>query len=262
MKVGLIGCGAIGHFLLEKINQEKIFPNVEIVSVLDEREKSQPKLAKLADTYDLSFFSDADRFLSLEMDVVVECANVEAVRHYAPIVLTKKDLLIISVGALVDRAFYTELESIAKEHNRKMILPSGAIGGLDLIQAAKVSGGLQEVTLITRKPAKALLSETVEKETIIFKGKASEAISKFPKNINVAIILSLAGIGVNETNVQIVADPQIDKNIHTIKARGDFGEFELQIANHAMPGNPKTSYLTALSILSLLKSMGEQTIIG
>jgi aspartate dehydrogenase len=92
------------------------------------------------------------------------------------------------------------------------------------------------------------------KETVLFEGSAAEAIKKFPRNINVAIVLSLAGLGVENTKVTIIADPNIVKNNHLIEAWGSFGKLKLEIENDPMPNNPKTSYLAALSILATLQN--------
>lgn len=262
MKLGLIGSGALGTFLLEKLNKEHYLHDFTIQAIFDEREKSKVKLSVLAEKYNVTAYQNLDDFLQSDIDVVVECANIGAVREYAPKIAARKDLLIISIGALVEQAFYADLRKIATENQRKVMLPSGAIGGLDLIQAAKLSGNLQEVMITTRKPAMSLVDTDTGREQIIFDGLAKEAIEQFPKNINVAIILSLAGLGPNETKVKIIADPTIDKNMHSIQARGDFGHFELTIENLPMPSNPKTSYLTALSILASIKSLLDPVVIG
>ena len=196
------------------------------------------------------------------MNLIVECANVEAVKQYAPQIIQQKDLLIISVGALVDPFLYKELEETAKLKGNKVYLPSGAIGGLDVLRAANALGGLDNVTLITRKPAQALSKTPIEKETIIFEGSAKDAITNYPKNANIAIIISLSGIGVEKTSVKIIADPAVTKNIHTLKAEGDFGKLELTLENNPSPNNPKTSYLTALSILFSLKSLNRAISLG
>ncbi len=262
MKLGLIGSGALGTFLLEKLNEENHLHGVTIQAIFDERKKSKAKLGELSEQYNVAAYQNLDDFLQSGIDVVVECANIEAVRMYAPQIIAQKNLLIISIGALVDQVFYADLQKIAKTNNQKILLPSGAIGGLDLIQAAKLSGNLQEVVITTRKPAASLVDANTDREQVIFDGLATKAIEQFPKNINVAIILSLAGLGSNDTKVKIIADPNVDKNIHSIQARGDFGEFTLTIENFPMPSNPKTSYLTALSILASIKSLLDPVVIG
>src|SRR5690606_19312987 len=104
--------------------------------------------------------------------------------------------------------------------------------------------------------------EAIEHEKVVFEGPAEEAIERFPKNINVSIILSLVGIGAERTLVKIIADPHVEKNNHFIEARGSFGKLTLHVENDPMPNNPKTSYLAALSILSTLSNHSQNIHIG
>ena len=262
MNIGLIGCGSIGQFLSEKINQEQLFLNYQITSVFDEREKPSDKLLKLSEKYKFKVYKDLNRFLAADIDIVVECANIEVATKYACKILKEKDLMLISIGALADSNLHKELQTIAKLNDKKVFLPSGAIGGLDIVKAANITGGLTAVSLVTRKPANALGDKVFEKEQILFEGYAREAIQEFPKNANVAISLSFAGIGIDKTTVKIIVDPLIDKNIHTISLQGDFGSAEISIENNPSPTIAKTSYLTGLSILSALQSLDEQIVVG
>lgn len=262
VNIGLIGVGSIGKFLLEKLNHENILSGYKITAVFDERNKSNERLEMLAQKYHFSVYHELENFLTSDIDIVVECANVEVVKKYARQIIKQKDLFLISVGALVDPVLYEDLQSIAKRKHRKIYLPSGAIGGLDVLRAAQVLGGLDAVKLVTRKPAEALTAGTIEEETIVFDGPAREAIKAYPKNANISIIISLSGIGIDKTRVQIIADPKVNKNLHQLKAHGDFGKLELKLENNPSPDNPKTSYLTALSILSSLKSLDSVITIG
>ncbi len=261
MKIGLIGKGNLGKFLLDQLNVKMILPDLAITALFDEREKSRESLKKLAATYQCEPFYDLTSFLNSPIDLVVECATVDAVYSYAPKILQKKDMVVVSIGALADISFYEKIEEITKAKQTKLYLPAGAIGGLDAIQAASIMGGLESVTLMTRKPAKALGVESEDK-FVLFDGPAKEAIQQFPQNANVAITLSLAGLGVEKTRVRIIADPAIKQNIHTIQATGEFGNLEFTFQNYSLPTNPKTSYLTALSLLSTLKSLNKQIQIG
>lgn len=264
MNIGLIGAGTIGRFLLEKINQEKRLQGFKVTSVLDERNKSKDTLEELSHTYNIEHYNELSSFLNAPIDLVVECANVDLVKQYAKEIVKKKDFFIISIGALVDMDFYQELKTLSRSMDRNIYLPSGAIGGLDIIKSANVMGGLESVSLTTRKPAQALTDqdEVILKEKVLFKGAAKDAIAQFPKNANVSIILSLAGIGVEDTKVTIIMDPSVERNIHEVRATGDFGELNIKLENKPSPTNPKTSYLTALSILSALKSLDDAIKIG
>ncbi|MCM3723400.1 aspartate dehydrogenase [Solibacillus isronensis] len=258
MKIGLIGAGAIAHFLLEEIN-EKRQENLRITSVfVRDREKHH----LLESNYGVKVYTEIDAFLDSEIDIVVEAANIEAVHTLLPSAIRKKDVVLISIGALVDEELLAELNTLANEFNRRLYLPSGAIGGLDLLQNAHVLGTVTSVALTTRKPASSLIEETIEKEKVIFEGSATEAIRRYPKNMNVSIVLALAGIGFDETSVTLVADPKIDKNIHQIEMTGDFGEATFTIKNNPLPANPKTSYLAAMSILGTLKRINRKLLTG
>lgn len=254
MNIGIIGAGAIAHFLLEKMNRQQR-GNLRITSVFV-RDKEKYRLLESA--YGVSLYTDLEQFLDSDIDLVVEAANVEAVETLLPSVLKKKDAVLISVGALADEALLTEISDLT--HN--VHLPSGAIGGLDLLQNAHALGTVTSVSLTTRKPARSLIEEDIGDAKTVFEGTAKEAIRQFPKNMNVSIVLSLAGIGIERTHVQLVADPHIDKNMHHVEIIGDFGEATFSITNNPLPENPKTSYLAAMSILGTLERIGQKIRIG
>jgi len=177
------------------------------------------------------------------------------------------DLLIMSVGALVQGSFFAELAAKAEEKGCRIYLPSGAIGAMDALQAAKLQG-LEEVSLTTRKPPRALGKipgvdlEGLREPRVLYEGPAAEAVVKFPQNVNVAATISLAGVGPEKTVVRMIADPGIDQNIHEIRARGAFGSFEIRLANWPNPDNPKTSLLSCLSVVSLLRRIRGTVQIG
>lgn len=262
MNIGLIGKGALGTFLLEKINVDQLIPGCRITAIIDEREHAHNDLARIAHDYECVPFDSMDAFLDSTIDLVVECANIDVVRKYGEAILKRKSLLLISIGAFSDVVLKERMEKIALEKSHQIYLPSGAIGGLDIIKAANFTGALDHVTLTTRKPAHSLTSVQLEEEQVIFQGSAKEAIHKFPKNANVAIALSLAGLGIEKTNVTIIADPYSKKNVHHIHASGSFGDYEGTIMNNPSPENPKTSYVTGLSILATLKNVHEPIKIG
>lgn len=258
MNIGLIGAGAIAHFLLEEMN-EKQQDNLSITSVFVRDLKKYPMLES---SFGVTLYTDLEAFLDSEIDIVVEAANIEAVKTLLPTAIKKKDVVIISVGALAEEQLLTELNNLANEYKNRIYLPSGAIGGLDLIQNAHALGTVTSVSLTTRKPASSLISEEIEEAKVIFEGNATDAIRQYPKNMNVSIVLALASIGFDQTKVTLVADPQIDKNIHHIEVTGDFGEATFTIKNNPLPANPKTSYLAAMSILGTLKRMSNKLVIG
>ncbi|OIK14997.1 aspartate dehydrogenase [Bacillus sp. MUM 116] len=260
MKIGLIGGGNIGKFLLQSINIDGLLPNSKIVGLYTRNELSAKQLAEQFVT---ERFSTIQSIIQSNMDVIIEAATVQVAKDIAvPVLESGKDLVLSSVGALADLDFYQKLEKICLEKGTKIYLPSGAIGGLDVLKAAKSIGELQTVSIITRKPPKALPGAPEDREQVLFEGTAAEAIELFPKNINVSIILSLAGLGPKHTSVKIISDPKVEKNNHTIEATGSFGKLSIQVENNPMPNNPKTSYLAALSVLSSLKNIDASILVG
>ncbi|MFC5591432.1 aspartate dehydrogenase [Sporosarcina soli] len=258
MNIGIIGAGAIAHFLLEKINRHR-HENLRISSVFV---RNKEKYRLLESAYGVSLYTDLEKFLDSDIDLVVETANIDAVKTLLPSVLKKKDAVLISVGALADEALLTEISDLAHAYKHNVHLPSGAIGGLDLLQNAHALGTVTSVSLTTRKPARSLIEEDIDEAKTVFEGTAMEAIRQFPKNMNVSIVLSLAGIGIEKTSVRLVADPHIDKNMHHVEVIGDFGEATFSITNNPLPENPKTSYLAAMSILGTLERIGQKIRIG
>lgn len=258
MKIGVIGAGAIAKFLLRNVNQNQ-YGNMQITSILV---RNKEKYEMLESDYGVELFTDIEPFLDSSIDIVVEAADIHAVKALLPLVLKKKDAVVISVGALADVALLSEINNLVSKYNNKVHLPSGAIGGLDLLQNANALGTLKRVVLTTRKPASSLIEEEIDEAKVIFEGKAIDAITQFPKNMNISIVLSLAGLGIDNTEVRLVADPHIDKNIHQVDIRGDFGEASFSITNNPFPENPKTSYLAAMSILGTLQRMNEQIRLG
>jgi aspartate dehydrogenase len=197
------------------------------------------------------------------VDIVVEAASQDAVKNHAlSIIQNRKDLMVMSVGALLDESVLEILLSACKEFNKKIYLPSGAIAGLDAIKSVKDE--LESVTLTTTKNPKSLAGakffetnkidlDSITKPTIIYEGNAKEAVQLFPANINVAALLSLAGLGSEQTQVKIVADPAADKNIHQIEVKGKFGNLTINVQNVPDLSNPKTSRLAILSAIECLR---------
>ncbi len=253
MIVGLIGCGAIANIITNNISSENI--NINISYFYDKDIERAQNLATLNHGIAVINFEE----MIDKVDLILECASPDSVKQYAPTALKKgKDMIIMSIGALMDKEFYHSIYNIAKKNNSKIHLPSGAIVGLDGIKAVS-DFNLQEVNLITRKSPKSLGKDIYKKETL-FEGKASQAVKKFPLNINVAATISLACN--MDINVKIIVDPEVNQNVHEITVKGEFGEFKTITKNHPCNANPKTSMLAALSAIKLLKSLNETINIG
>lgn len=253
MKVGILGCGAIANIITSNIVPED--NGIDIAYFFDKDIERAENLASLAGGVAVLDFDD----MLDNVDLILECAAPASVREYAPKVLNHGlDMIVMSIGAFMDNDFYLEMESLARDNGARIHLPSGAIVGLDGIKAV-AKFGLKEVSLVTRKSPKSLGKE-IDTEEVLFEGKASEAVKEFPLNINVAATISIACK--RDIDVKIIVDPNVDRNVHEITAKGDFGEFKTTTMNYPCAANPKTSMLAALSAIRLLKSFNETICVG
>ena len=251
MKIGLIGFGSIGRFLAGNLKNEVAWIVEQKQSIATARSEAR-MLAPHA-----KIFSSVPAKCG-GANIVVECASQDAVKMLIPC-LKYSDALIMSVGALRDRKLLGALERAAQGSGRRIIVPSGAIGGLDAIKSVKPV--LHSVLLESRKPP-AGFGRSDSREVVLFEGNASDACEKFPKNINVSATLSLAGIGFEKTRVWIISDPKAKGNEHTITAKGDFGEMKLHFSNLPMKENPKTSMLAALAALRAIRERNGALVIA
>lgn len=235
MKLGLIGLGNIGSFLKEKIEEDS---SLELIGILDIDESKRT-------------VNSIEELLEKKPELVIEAAGSEAVKENAVKVLSQTNFLILSSSALADKNLENQIGKTSKENNTKLLVPSGAIIGLDGIAAVK--NQLESVKIETRKNPRGFGREDKE-ETILFEGNARDACKEYPKNVNVSATLSLNGIGFDKTKVKIISDPNTKANTHTITASGAFGKFTIKV--EAVPSkNPKTSTLAAMSAFDLIKNI-------
>ena len=265
-RVSILGCGAIGTNLASAIDNGEVSDvNIEGIydgimskaTILSDALKSKPFVAP-----------DMGSLLDLDADLVVEAASQDAIRSFGlKIVESGKDLMVMSVGALLDDDLHSRLFQMAKSNKRKIIIPTGAIAGIDALKAC--SGKISAVKLVTRKRPEALAGapffetnkidlNSLEQNTVLFDGSAVDAVKLFPSNVNVAAILSLAGIGKEQTKVVVIADPNIKTNSHEITVTGEFGEFRINMDNIPHPLNQGTSYLAVLSAIEAIRLYGSE----
>lgn len=259
-RIGLLGCGAIGTQIALAIDSGKI--PATLTYVYDgSKDASLTLVEKLQNKPEI--VENSHLLSSNPIDIVVEAASQDAVKDMALSVLqNKKDLMIMSVGALLDESIYEILSDACKDFKKTIYLPSGAIAGLDGIKSVKDE--LESLSITTTKHPRSLRGakffetsdidlDAINSPTVVFEGTAKEAVTLFPTNINVAALLSLVGIGSEKTNVKIKADPNTDKNTHHIEAVGKFGKMTFTIENFPDPNNPKTSRLAILSAIETLR---------
>ncbi|NLA37817.1 MAG: aspartate dehydrogenase [Methanomicrobiales archaeon] len=250
IKIGLLGCGNVGRIIAARAG------GIRIVAVFDIIPGRAEELAELCHA---RAYTDFDLFMQDEFSIVVEAASVDAVRLYGEAVLRSgRDIVILSVGALADEEFCERLIETALEAGRKIRIPSGAIIGLDNLKIGQISPP-EKLLLRTTKPP-ASLGMVAGERSEVFKGLARDCIKIYPKNINVAVALGLAAG--RDADVELRVDPGIERNIHEIFVQGEFGDIYIRVRNVPSPDNPATSYMAALSILTLLKNLENPLVVG
>jgi aspartate dehydrogenase len=214
---------------------------------------------------DLAIVESLDALRALSPDIVVEAAGQGAVTAYGEaLLLAGIDLIVVSVGALAEPGLFERLQAAAREGCARIVLPAGAVGGIDALSAMRL-GGLRDLRYRGIKPPLAWRGSPAESQvdldrldrrTVLFEGSARAAALAFPQNANVAATIALAGLGFDATRVELVADPAARHNLHEIEAEGVTGKLHLRIEGLASSSNPKTSALTALSVARALVNEG------
>ena len=255
LRVAIVGLGPIGKGAAEALDQGIEGLSLAAVSVQNPEKhhnwlgtlKKPPAVLPIGELSDVA-------------DIVIECAPAKLLRSIVePFVEKGKTAIVLSAGALLENE---DLIDIARQNGGQIVVPTGALIGLDAVTAAAV-GDIHSVRMVTRKPVRGLAGapflvennidiETIKEPLKIFDGTAREAAKGFPANLNVAVALSLAGIGPDRTRLEIWADPALTRNVHRVEVDSDSARFSMSIEN--IPSeNPKTGRITALSVIALLR---------
>ncbi len=258
IRVAVIGCGNIGTILAKAIDEGVVGAAV-LVALYDVEAKRCRVLASRLRRQSPRIVEGLEELLSTGPHVVVEAASQEAVRQYGPRVLEAgADLVALSVGALMDEALRRRLAEAARRHGRRVYVPSGALAGLDAVYALSLDE-IRRVRLVTRKPPRSLgLPEEPPGPVTLYRGPAGEAVKRFPANVNVAAALSLAAG--REAEVEVVADPGVEQNIHEVYVDAEASRLYVRVENRPSPSNPRTSLLAALSAIALLRRLADEAI--
>ena len=264
LRVAIAGLGAIGAKVAEALDQGIDGLVLAAVSVQNP-DKHRSRLSSL---------TSKPAVLPIEAlfgvaDIVIECAPSKLLRSIvAPFVSSGKTAVVLSAGALLDNE---DLIELAKQNGGQIVVPTGALIGLDAVTAAAV-GKIHSVRMVTRKPINGLAGapyivennidiERITEPLKIFDGTAREAAKGFPANLNVAVALSLAGIGPDQTKLEIWADPTVTRNVHRIEVESDSARFSMAIEN--IPSeNPRTGRITAQSVIAYLRKQRASLRVG
>lgn len=254
----VIGYGAIGKALIAQLDQEE--GEGAFRWAIWDRGNGTPRVDAGRPVTRVSSAAEA---LAFETHLVVECAGHAAVAAIVPGLLAAGlPTLICSVGVLADAAIADSLTEAAARGQSRVILPSGAVGGLDYLRAIAHLDGVT-VSYVSRKPPAAWQDELLvlgidpsllKEPHTLFDGSAEGAARQYPKNLNVAATLALNGIGMARTQVSVVVDPAVSANTHEVRIESPAGVAEFRFANNPAPDNPKTSLLTSLSVASEVRT--------
>ena len=261
LRIALAGFGAIGRTVADRLTKGIAGLRLTAIGV---RDPATPRTDLPPGVVATSLAGLAEH-----ADIVVECAPAALLPTIAePALRAGRTLVVLSCGALLDQMHLVDL---ARAHGGRIMVPTGALLGLDAVAAA-AEGEIHTIRMITRKPPRGLIGAPylvehgIELEGLtaplrVFEGTAREAARGFPANLNVAVALSLAGIGPDRTRLEIWADPGVTRNTHTIELDADSARLSMQIEN--VPSeNPKTGRITALSVIALLRKLRSPLAVG
>lgn len=269
LKIGIVGCGAIGTSLAKAIAKD-FKEQASLAALFDIDKDKAKKLSGLVSKKKDLRVGKLSQLIS-KSNLVIEASSAKCSWDIAKNCLKHgRSIMIMSVGGVVSRL--KELRSLSVIYRSKVYIPSGAISGIDALKAAAL-GKIENVTLSTRKnpvsfrgvayvEKQGIKLDKITEDKILFSGPAKAAVKYFPQNINVAAVLSLAGIGEGKTRVRIIACPGIKKNIHEIRIDSDCATITTRTENILHPDNPKTSFLAVLSAVAALKQILEPVKIG
>ena len=263
-RIAIAGLGAIGRVLARRLTDGIDGLTLTCVAARDEAKARAWLKAQRIDCPLVAVEAFPDH-----ADLAIECAPAEMLERICrPMLEAGKQVMVLSCGALLPRP---DLIELAKAHGGRILVPTGALLGLDAVAAA-AEGTIHSVRMTTRKPPNGLIGapylvknhisvERLNDAKLVFSGTAREAAAGFPANVNVAAALSLAGIGPDRTMIDIWADPKVERNCHSIEVDSDSARFTLSIEN--IPSeNPKTGKNVALSVIAALRKLHAPLTVG
>lgn len=260
----IIGAGAIGSYLVRELHRMYPKAGLSCIERAELVETAGQRLREIAG--DAVKVFERIESVPAGVELAVECGGHAAVTQHGEACLDAgHDLLVASVGALADQALYDRLVAAAVKNKRKLLIPAGAVAGMDGLAAARIAG-IDRVRYTSRKLPVAWKGTYAEKlcdlnevteATEFLRTDARRAATLFPQNANVAATIALAGVGFEKTEVSLNADPSAKGNTHLVEVEGPCGTMRIELSNKPFPDNPKTSMLAGLSLLRVIRNRSE-----
>jgi aspartate dehydrogenase len=261
LRVGIGGMGTIGWPVAKWLDGEGAAEGLVLAAVsAADKKRAEDRVSEFKTAVPVVGLAE----LADVADVIVETAPPERFAEVAePVIRAGRILMLLSVTSLLERM---DLVDLARETGARIIVPTGALIGLDAVRAAAMGGGLQSVTMVTSKPPKALKKvkfvaeqgidiDRLTAPKLLYRGTVAGAAAKFPANVNVAVALGLAGLGPENTQFEIWADPGVTRNTHTIKVESEAANFKMTIGVVPTDENPATGKLVAPSVMETLRGL-------
>lgn len=262
LRVGLIGLGAVCAPMIAQWKAGGFPDNVEFVGALVRTARADAGLPTV---------TDVDAFLALEPNYVVEGAGHAAIKtHLEPVLKAGKEVVVTSIGALIDDDLRNRLLAAAEASGGKLILPSAGIGALDML-AAMAEGGIDRTTVTVAKPAEAWLGTpgedlvdlmSITEPVTLFDGTVRKGAPHYPGNVNISAAAAFAGAGLDKTRLVIIADPTIKTHIIDLEAEGTAGRLYFREDMHPHPDNPKTGVIVAMALAKTIRQRASRFQVG
>jgi len=271
MRIALIGGGTIAQLVLEHVRGRSL-GTFDVVALMG-RPGAAPRGRSLAQRFGVRYMERREDLVACKPQAVVEAASHDAVRqHLVPLLEAGIGVVVLSAGALIDDDLRRGAEEASRRSGALLFVPSGGIGGLDVLKTACLAGVDEASIQVAKPPAawkgiayveeKGYRLDGLSEPLVLFEGSAREGVPHFPQNVNIAAILALGGIGPDRTRLKVVADPALALNTHTIRVSGRSGRFTLVLENVPSPDNPKTSWLACYSALAALETLPKKVRYG
>jgi aspartate dehydrogenase len=250
VRIALVGLGAIGQEVLRRLAAGAV--QVQVTGAL----VAHPERSRAC-----AAFSRVEQLLDSAPDLVVECARQHVLREVgAPVLAAGRSMLVASVGALADERTYEALMSAAQRGGAQILVPAGALAGIDALAAAR-HVGLASVRYTRRAPPSTWVksgaldeaaARRIDAAHALFEGNAREAAQRYPKNANVAATIALAGVGFERTRVTLLADPAAAANVHVLEAEGGFGRFSTELCSTSIAGSTSSAIVAGSLVRAIL----------
>jgi aspartate dehydrogenase len=270
VRIALLGAGTIARLVLGRVGKGEL-AGVQVAGVA--ARPGSARAEQLSREFGVPLLGGGEALLRLRPQAVLEAASHDAVhQHLVPFLQAGVSVIVLSAGALANDPLRRSAEQAANASGARLYVPSGGIGGLDALKAACVAG-VEKVSIEVGKPPRAWKGipfveklgidlDELRAAKVLFDGNAREGVPHFPQNVNIAAVLSMAGIGFDRTRLKVVADPGLTRNTHRIEIDGASGRIAVTLENVPAPDNPKTAWLACYSALAALKEMASSVRYG